>query len=231
MNLDSKINHTEGQPEFPNVMEYKRLAELPDDIGFPIPTDEESPIGVDLIGEEIQNIILANQHKLSGVRSEWLGPNEKTFLIGQIIPGILQNYNSRKIIELLLEKYPNLHWARGGELKISKGAPVLDEAMGMADGYVGDLRALFYAFKNYDGQPRKNPVLYLVSLTDLIEGARQKAVNIGSQHRYDVSLGVKDPEAFTQWSKSGLKVYSVPQDEEGRKKMIELLASKSIKTS
>lgn len=212
------------------VHDYSEVRNLPSEIGFISPQGEDQQRGIDILGSEIQRLISEDAKLSTAVPEDWLQSQEKSRMSGTILSEMSSGSGrAEKVVNKLLTEYPNLHWFRGGELRIENGVPTLDDSLEMADGYLGDMRALSYARSNHDKTKRANPVLYVVALRDIVRGVKEGALKAGSHHSYDVSLGVRDRNKFDEWKDTSLKIYSVPDNEEELNELKQILGSKAIK--
>ena len=107
----------------------------------------------------------------------------------------------QKLVDEIDHTFPNLCWFRGGDyIETQNGAPGFTEFSSFgANGFLGDVRAISYAKKNYNSQTHRNPVLYMIPLKALISGVNSGTIELGTEHDYDVIVAKKG-DGFDQWS-------------------------------
>lgn len=222
----------EEVPPAPVIHTIAELAELPNGIGFGIHNEEDVLFkGTNEVGKILIDI-LTNDPSIKYIPSSWRELfNTPDILTGTIMCS-LDNLLAVKVLQKLIERYPNICWLRGDGLKTTSGKQEIDRTTFItgADGYLGDLRALNYAWKNYNYQPRENPCLYVVKLVDLLVGRKNQAIFIGSHHRYDVTIASRS-KPFTEWIANSLQVYMLPTEEEAQQNIVTMMNQKGITQS
>ena len=135
---------------------------------------------------------------------------------------------SRRIIETLIEKYPNLCWMRCGELKMEDGVGILEDT-NLTDGWVGDPRVTEYAEKKHRGGKREVPALYMIRLKDMIQRYNEGFITIGAHHEGNISLGYRtDKETLSGWAEKHIKVFRMPKNKDEINSVKELLKEKAV---
>lgn len=216
----------EGIPTADNLFPFSAVADLPGGIGFAAPENPSGEVGISRIGRVLRGIMADNFIKIP---SSWHGENNDERLIGTILPNVTQHPGARLVMDALSATYPELCWMRAGELTVVGGLAIPDGPVGLgAAGYLGDMRALGYALTEYMGGIRKHPVLEIIRFSEILRGAKDEVIRIGSEHRYDVNIDSRDSVRFPDWVRSNVKVYTLPRDQHGLAEARALLRTKAI---
>lgn len=188
-----------------NILPWTELGKLPKGIGFKESEDfdsDQSP-GTRL-GRLIEEI-----YKEKGISRHPFFSGQPQYHIGIIIPELRayrQGTTSDIIAEEILKIYPNLYWMRGTTLREDeKGWARLDNVDN--NGFVGNVSMLHWVEKNYYGQKRNRPALYVARFADLVQGVREGALKLGSEHMYDITIWADDMKKFKEWNRRSLKAY------------------------
>ena len=226
-------------PEILGLQNFETFSSMPDDIGF---FDRDTTSTTIMVAGKIHEIILedprfkifaSNGKTTFNLFSETtLRPKDETSIIGRVLTDLHWDERANDLATALLERYPNVHWLRGGSLDTNgQGVLTLDEATqaeGGSNGYLGNpYGALSYAHSNYLAIGRPDAVLYAAPFKQVVQGVSDDIIRLGSPHGYDLTIIQQgNNDQFAQWCKESVAAFIVGENSFAQEK--ELVVSKCI---
>lgn len=220
--VETKDVETKKGVEIFGVDELEKLPE-----GVCLLSEDEFERGNAVVGRILVEKIL--EKKLTPHLIEIANQKETQpeYVVGPLFANITQNSVYRMIVDEFSEEYPNLCWFRGATyLETADGAPRTTNFTSFGgNGYIGDHRAISYAERDYNQAKHSNPVLFIVTLKDLLKGVDNGAIGLGSEHDYDVVLYEK--ANYTDWAIRNIGICDLGNSPDDFKKATEILKSKA----
>lgn len=207
-------------PPIPLEELRKKVVTVKDTIGNQILAEEEALFPTARVLKEFALAYLEGKDQ-----SDWLNYRLRRL---RHLDGIISELRhveggQEHILGKLQELRPDLTWYRGGTIKkwsdeigSVNSRYFTDEQL---DTYVldgggnGSLGRPSTALGFFHLSPRENPVFYTLTLSDLLHGKRSKAINLVSEHDYDLMVKEGDDrQAYLEFCRNNLKIQRVVKE-------------------
>ena len=220
-----QFSQTVEQQKFVEIITPKDLERLP--VGICLKPNEEYGSGSEVLGEFIVNLARdydrLPEYLLKRIEER---ANSPKFIVGKLMANC--DGFERRIMEDVLVQWPDLCWFRGTDYYENDSGIVIPSRFHTigANGLLGDANVLKYAKQNYVHERHEAPVLLIARLDSLLLGKDSGAIELGTEHDYDVTIRPRG-KAYNKWAADNLLVCDLGNSAEDFDVAKRILASKA----